>query len=701
MYQKLGFVIDNKELMLDWDYAKNDAEGLDPNVLTCGSTKIAHWKCHICGNEYTTRIERKSKGSKCKKCLAKELTIAPKERSLKTLFPDIAKEWNYKLNLMTPDTVYPNSNLPYWWTCPNGHDYQMPASKRTGRNDGCPICSNKIVVAGINDLQSNYPELMEEWDKEKNDEIGLDPSKISYGSKERAFWKCKSKGHTWRAAIYSRTTGRTGCPKCNKELKTSYPEKIVAYYMSSLFEDVKENYTYEDLGKLELDVYIPSLKIGIEYDGSRWHKTLKNDLKKDLLCNQLGIKMIRVREVGCFEYESNSLKLHIKEKNDKDLEKAIIEIVNYINKEFEMNLVCDINIERDGAVILSKVLTRIKQNSIGNSPLIDEWDWIKNEGIDPNFVALFSNKKYWWKCKEHNHSWKASPSHRARGRNCPYCSGQKVLEGFNDLQSQFQDIAKEWDQSKNNKKPNEVTSKSNKSYWWICSKCGHKWKTRIYVRTAMGCGCPKCSGKEAGKKNRARKVQTIGSLRQTNPELAAEFHPTRNGELTPDNITAGSNQPIWWLCSKCNYAWKQAPGIRKQGAGCPHCAGRVPFTGVDDLLTINPDLCKEWDYSKNKILPSEVLPGSGEKVWWNCSKCGNNWQTEVRVRAILGCGCPKCGHLKTLEASYRKVRNIDTGKIYKCIAEATKEFGLSRTSISNCLSKKSKTAGGYRWEYVD
>ena len=68
------------------------------------------------------------------------------------------------------------------------------------------------------------------------------------------------------------------------------------------------------------------------------------------------------------------------------------------------------------------------------------------------------------------------------------------------------------------------------------------------------------------------------------------------------------------------------------------------MTGVDDLLTVNPELCKEWDYSKNTLDPSKLLPGSGKKAWWKCQKCGHEWQTTIASRKKHG--CPKCNHRK-------------------------------------------------------
>lgn len=483
-------VVDNKELMLDWDWVKNKEIGLDPNLLTCGSNKTAHWKCHICGYEWTTRIERKNKGARCKMCIAQGYTIAPKEKSLATLYPRIAEEWDYELNETTPDKIYPQSNLPYHWKCSLGHRWEDSASHRVTRDNACPYCSNHRVLEGFNDIKTTHPHLLDEWDYEENDKAGIHPTDVTYGSKQVVHWRCK-RGHTWKCEVYRRTTNGEGCPHCSKELRTSYPEKIIAFYISQLFEDCVENYRSKELKRLELDIYIPSLKVGIEYDGSRWHKNVEKDMAKDLLCSKEGISLFRIRESGCPHYESESIKLTATYKSNTELSSAINEIIKAINSKFGCSKMIDVDIDRDSSQIISKVASQIKENSIANSPLINEWDWDKNKGIDPALIPVFSNRKFWWKCNL-GHSWHVQASKRSIGRNCPYCSGQKILKGFNDLASQYPDVAKEWDCSKNTKNPDEVTAKSNKKYWWICSKCGHNWLTTVYVRTGMGCGCPEC-----------------------------------------------------------------------------------------------------------------------------------------------------------------------------------------------------------------
>lgn len=124
--------------------------------------------------------------------------------------------------------------------------------------------------------------------------------------------------------------------------------------------------------------------------------------------------------------------------------------------------------------------------------LVEEWDYEKNGDLLPMQVAFYSQKKVWWKCKE-GHSWEASISNRTgkMHSNCPYCSGHKVLEGYNDLASVNPKLAETWDYEKNGDlKPTMVTCGSGKKVWWKCSK-GHSWRATISDRN-RGNGCPKC-----------------------------------------------------------------------------------------------------------------------------------------------------------------------------------------------------------------
>ena len=122
--------------------------------------------------------------------------------------------------------------------------------------------------------------------------------------------------------------------------------------------------------------------------------------------------------------------------------------------------------------------------------LLKEWNYEKND-ISPDQITYGSHKKVWWKCSK-GHEWLSMVPNRLKGFGCPYCSGRFAITGTNDLQTVYPDIAKEWHPTKNNDiKPNIVTAKSNRSFWWL-GKCGHEWKSSVYDRTGNKQGCPYC-----------------------------------------------------------------------------------------------------------------------------------------------------------------------------------------------------------------
>ena len=135
--------------------------------------------------------------------------------------------------------------------------------------------------------------------------------------------------------------------------------------------------------------------------------------------------------------------------------------------------------------------------------LISEFDFSRNPDIDIDSITLGSNKKVWWICPNgHNYCQTVEKRHN-RGSGCPYCSGKKVLIGFNDLQTVNPILSEEWDFDKNKGiTPQSVTLHSNKKVWWRCRTCGYSWESKINDR-AYGQGCPKCS-----------KEKRIGSFRE-------------------------------------------------------------------------------------------------------------------------------------------------------------------------------------------
>ena len=200
-------------------------------------------------------------------------------------------------------------------------------------------------------------------------------------------------------------------------------------------------------------------------------------------------------------------------------------------------------------------------------------------------------------------------------------------------------LLREWDAERNDgKTPDTVTYGSHYKARWRCDR-GHRWEAAVYARTA-GSGCPICAGKH---------IQSGGNDLATRfPDLAAEWHPTKNAMLPPPSkLSPGSHRPAWWRCEK-GHEWVAVIKSRTEGCGCPICANREVLAGYNDLATTHPQLASEWDTEKNGgLTPSGVLPGSSRRVWWRCAQ-GHSWRATVNSRANDACGCPMCAGKRTV-----------------------------------------------------
>ena len=204
----------------------------------------------------------------------------------------------------------------------------------------------------------------------------------------------------------------------------------------------------------------------------------------------------------------------------------------------------------------------------------------------------------------------------------------RLSEKYN-LEVANRKLAAEWHPRKNGDLvPRNVTPGSHRMAWWICPK-GHEWEAMIYSRNS-GVGCPYCAGQAVCDDN---------CLETRNPDLAREWHPFRNGSLTPKDVTPMSHKKVWWQCEK-NHEWKATIANRSNGKGCPYCKGRLA-SEEHNLELANPGLVKDWHPRNNGgLTPREVTPASHRRVWWICDQ-GHEWQDKISHRS-RGSGCPYC-----------------------------------------------------------
>lgn len=201
-------------------------------------------------------------------------------------------------------------------------------------------------------------------------------------------------------------------------------------------------------------------------------------------------------------------------------------------------------------------------------------------------------------------------------------------------------LLEQWDEEKNESlSPETVSYGSKHPVWWRCSS-GHSWQATVTSRTSGYSGCPYCAG--------VRPIPGQTDLASQFPMLAAQWHPSKNAPLTPEQVLPGSHRKVWWVCEK-GHIWQAQIKSRVSGCGCPYCANHTVAEAENDLAAQYPDLAVQWHPIKNGALTArDVLPGTNRKVWWICGK-GHEWQASVSSRTSGGSGCPVCSGKKVIE----------------------------------------------------
>lgn len=596
----------NPKLAEEWHPTKN-GEVL-PSDVTAGSGKSVWWRCDN-GHEWQSTIVSRVRGNGCPYCSRR--TVVRGVNDLLTVNPELAAQWHPTLNgTLTPQDVMAGSEKKVWWICDKGHAWKTMVYSRL-KGNGCPVCSNQMVLKGYNDLVTLVPRLVEEWHPTKNG--NLKPEMFTPGSGKMIWWLCR-KGHEWKTTIKDRAKSNgTGCPQCQSERQTSFPEQTVFFYLSQKYAAVNR---YKEDG-VEVDVYLPSLRIGIEYDGAFYHnseKSIQREHRKEKKLKEKGIRIIRIKESDKNMVDGDVVMYKYNYSYDC-LPWAIKETYSLLNENTEPP---DINISRDRDAILSMYIENEKENSLAIKlpHLLDEWDYDKNS-ILPTMVSFSSMMVVNWKCKE-----------------------------------------------------------------------GHEWSAVINSR-ASGSGCPVCGQLKRAENGYRTKLLKNGTLKEKCPDLAKEWHPTKNGALTPDDVTGSSGRKVWWICDK-GHEYTCTVSNRRCGNGCPICGKKrmadkqrkTHEVFAMELMAVNPNVELIDTYKGNKT-----------KLLCRCKKCSHEWFV-IPSNLLKGRGCPRCAKNAT-----KRILCVETGKVYNSISEAREATHCS--GINNCVNGKSKTSGGYHWRLID
>lgn len=510
------------------------------------------------------------------------------------------------------------------------------------------------LVPGVNDLQTTHPELAAQAH-------GWDPTAVSKGVAEQLTWKC-GLGHTWKASPNTRTTGGHGCPFCSgrrvlagfNDLATTHPElakEAVDWDARTVTKGVGDKLTWR-------------CSLGHKYEATPNARTSSN----------AGCPYCSGQRVlaGFNDLATKSPSL-AKEADGWDPR----EVAGKSKKKLLWK--CS-----QGHTWLAKVSNRAKGTGCpvctgkrvlkGENDLATQFPEVAKEayGWDPSTVTAKSNKTVEWKCAL-NHTWRTAVHHRTGqdATGCPYCAGKKVLEGFNDLLSQFPKLAEEadgWD-------PSKVTAGSGRKFPWKCPK-GHSYAATVNNRTPpLEQGCPVCAGKQV--------VVGFNDLASKLPEVAKQADG-----WDPRTVTVASSKKVSWRC-ELGHQWKSKVANRTVlDQGCPFCSGRKAWPGFNDLEKLFPEVAKEadgWD-------PRTVTAGTDAKLTWRCQK-GHQWEAHVYNRTPpVSSGCPVCSGLQVLTGFN------DLATLFPEVAHQADGWDPTKVVAGNDTKRSWVCSKGHRWK---
>lgn len=281
------FATKRPDLVAEW-HSDNE---LKPTELTAGADKKVKWVCPE-DSEHVYIMEvyrRKERG--CPYCAGKK--VAPGQSAFDSR-PELLNEFSPK-NTEKPQDLSPGSSKPVLWKCEKGHEWTQSCKNRVKHGYGCPVCTNKKLVVGVNDFATRYPHVAKEWDYEKN---AMSPTDFMVGKGVKNWWKCPN-GHSYYAENHNRITG-SQCPHCVHHVSKA-EEEIAQFVKDLLPEEEVITSDRSIITPYELDIVVPSRNVAIEFNGVYWHSEDQGKDKwyhyeKWKRCQDRGIQLIQVWE---------------------------------------------------------------------------------------------------------------------------------------------------------------------------------------------------------------------------------------------------------------------------------------------------------------------------------------------------------------------------------------------------------------------
>jgi very-short-patch-repair endonuclease len=269
-----------------------------------------------------------------------------------------------------------------------------------------------------------YPELWKQIDFEKCEkELGLTKDRLAMFPKNNTYniyWKCEY-NHSWFISMGSRAHTRniSSCPFCSRKfssIEIRLWSELTYYYSDAIW--------HHNIGKYEVDIFIPSLNLIIEYDGYKWHKErIKEDTEKNQYLSTLGFKIVRIRESELLPITNMDCQVPLNASHLEIMKESFTHLSKVLQKEFTFNqFKCEQLYNEKTACLLGN------SNNPMRKEAIEAWDSVKNNPIKAEQIDKFSNKQYWFFCPTCGKSSLRRVFHVNKGLNCKKCKNKNLGE---------------------------------------------------------------------------------------------------------------------------------------------------------------------------------------------------------------------------------------------------------------------------------
>ena len=635
-----------KEAKEMWDFEKN--AGTDPTRILSKSQRKCWFRCSM-GHVTERKIVSFVESPQCPQCEALSKTLAG-------FYPEIMNIWDTEKNTEDPYSINKSARKLIYLKCPKcGYEWNRNAVNYP-KMKFCAVCGydgqegsiekNKAFVTEnpVITFRIANPEASELWDY-CNNSFDKNPDSLTKGSNYIASFRC-NKGHSFQKALYMMFDSNgnpKGCPICNE--KKVIPGETDFFTMCP---EAKEMWDFERNKDVD-----PTFE-PLHSQKKAYFKCAHGHIRHTDLLNF-------AKSPGCLECKKSVagkpdlVKFWDFEKNQDDpwhvytteknkfrfwkCNKCGFEWKQSVFNRGVLKGVCaGCGVQKRSMATDKSLLSFAKYHP----EAAKLWIKAKNPDITPDSITGTSQEIITMQCpndSRHIFDIKIKSIPKKLPYGCPYCNKRMVLPG-EDLFSISPEAKSMWDTEKNTNFPDLTRIKPwdhNKAFF-ICEH-GHSFKRGI-DKFVQNCNCPEC----------VRLNRYVDEMVSDVPKMIRLWDYDANTK-DPSQVYARSDEVVNWKCPKCGYTWSSRVSSRFFSKGeCPCCETKIIVSqGINDLLTILPQIKSTYDFEANKSIDISTLSVASSTVChWACPDCGYKWKSRVSSRICKDGNdyrlhsCPSC-----------------------------------------------------------